>query len=230
MKTNTYNEFTDSIICGNALNILRGVPDGAIDLTVTDPPYGVRYKDRTGRSVRNDNNLQAVLPVFDELYRAMKQNSFCVSFYGWNRVDEFMRAWKEAGFKVAGHIVWVKNYSSRTGVFNYRHEQAYVLAKGYPARPAKPIADVQPWTRTGNRAHPTEKAVESIQPLIRSFSKTSDLVCDPFSGSGSTSVAAALSGRHYLGIELEEKYCAHARQRLAGVSHYLASQTHQMVA
>lgn len=220
----------NKIICGNALEVLKEVPGGAIDLAVTDPPYGVRYRDRTGRSVRNDDDLSAVLPVFGELFRAMRANSYCISFYGWNRVDEFMKAWKGAGFTVAGHIVWTKDYSSRTGVLKYHHEQAYVLAKGRPHRPAQPIADVQQWTRTGNRAHPTEKAVETLQPIIRAFSASGELVCDPFSGSGSTSVAAALSGRHYLGIELEEKYCTHARQRLAGVSRYLESRTAQVAA
>ncbi|TDL74115.1 DNA methylase [Palleronia sediminis] len=220
----------NKIISGNALEVLKEVPSGIIDLAVTDPPYGVRYRDRTGRSVKNDDDLSAVLPVFGELYRAMRPNSYCISFYGWNRVDEFMKAWKDAGFTVAGHIVWTKDYSSRTGVLKYHHEQAYVLAKGRPARPAAPIADVQHWTRTGNRAHPTEKAVESLQPLIKAFSKRGDLVCDPFSGSGSTSVAAALSGRQYLGIELEEKYCAHARQRLAGVNRYLQTRPDALAA
>jgi DNA modification methylase len=50
-----------------------------------------------------------------------------------------------------------------------------------------------------NRAHPTEKAVSILTPLIQAFSKRGDLVLDPFSGSGSTAVAAALSGRRYIG-------------------------------
>jgi adenine-specific DNA-methyltransferase len=65
--------------------------------------------------------------------------------------------------------------------------------------------------------HPTEKAVSVLQPLIRSFSRPGDLVLDPFSGSGSTLVAAALSGRRYFGIDLETKYVELARRRVAGV-------------
>lgn len=69
-------------------------------------------------------------------------------------------------------------------------------------------------------AHPTEKAVDILAPLVRAYCKPGDVVFDPFSGSGSTSVAAALNSRQYLGIELDDGYCQHARHRLAGVTRY----------
>jgi site-specific DNA-methyltransferase (adenine-specific) len=95
-----------------------------------------------------------------------------------------------------------------------------LLAKGNPARPEKPLSDVQPWTYTGNRVHPTEKSVRILRPLIETFSSPGGIVLDPFAGSGSTAVAASLSGRRYIGIELEESYCNLARERLAGVARY----------
>jgi len=208
------------IVQGDCAEVLKSLPDGAADLAVTDPPYLVNYRDRNGRSIMNDGGDPAFLHAFADLYRVLKPDSFCVCFYGWNRVDEFFGAWKQAGFRPVGHIVWAKNYTSRSGFLQYRHEQAYVLAKGRPARPAKPLADVQPWTYSGNRAHPTEKAVSILTPLVRAFSKPGDLVLDPFAGSGSVPVAAALAGRRYAGIELEERYCALARKRLAGVARY----------
>lgn len=64
--------------------------------------------------------------------------------------------------------------------------------------------------------------MNAITPLIRSFSKQGDLVLDPFSGSGTTAVAAALCKRDYLGIELEARYCDIARRRLLGVERYQA--------
>lgn len=213
-------ETINRIIQGDCTQLLRTLPSASVDLVLTDPPYGVNYKDRSGRSIAYDDDLSHILGAFSDLYRVLKPDSYCVSFYGWSKVDAFFNAWTEAGFRPVGHIVWAKDYASRTGVMEYRHEQAYVLAKGRPDKPARPIADVQPWAYTGNKAHPTEKAVSILKPVIGSFSRPGDLVLDPFSGSGSTAVAAALSGRRYVGIELDQGYCDHAMKRLAGVSRY----------
>lgn len=211
----------NQIIHGDSAQILQSLPPASVDLVVTDPPYLVNYRDRTGRRVAGDDSPDSVLPCFSDLYRVMKPNSFCVCFYGWNSVDLFLTAWKDAGFAPVGHIVWHKNYASRTGYLQARHEQAYLLAKGRPARPGKPLPDVQPWEYTGNKRHPTEKAVSVFRPLIESFSRPGELVLDPFSGSGSSAVAATFAGRDYLGIELEQKYCELARRRLAGAARFL---------
>jgi site-specific DNA-methyltransferase (adenine-specific) len=104
----------------------------------------------------------------------------------------------------------------------YQHEAAYLLAKGRPELPSAPISDVLPWHYTGNYNHPTEKAVDTMKPIIEAFTKAGDVVLDPFAGSGSSLVAAALLRRQYIGIELEQKYCDHARRRLAGVTRHLA--------
>ena len=209
------------IINGDCTEVLKTIPDESVDFVLTDPPYFVRYKDRTGRTIANDSRPESVLGAFDDLYRVLKPDTFCISFYGWNRVDAFFRAWKGAGFTPVGHIVWHKNYASSTGFLKARHEQAYVLAKGRPAKPARLLDDVQPWEYTGNRSHPTEKAVSILEPLIETLSHPGDVVLDPFSGSGSTLVAAVLSGRRYLGIELESRYCQLAEKRLAGAVRFM---------
>lgn len=209
---------TNTIICGDAVATLASMPAGSVDLVLTDPPYLVRYRDRTGRSLKNDDNPEAVLPAFAELFRVLKPESYCIVFCGWSAIAAFSGAWANAGFRTVGHVVWTKRYASRAGHTSYRHESAYVLAKGYPPVPACPISDVQSWEYTGNRAHPTEKAVGILAPLITAFSRPGDLVLDPFAGSGSTAVAAALNERRYIGIEIEPKYCELARKRLAGVA------------
>ncbi|MEJ1962215.1 MAG: DNA methyltransferase [Gammaproteobacteria bacterium] len=208
----------NQVIHGDCTQVLRTLPDEFVDLVVTDPPYFVRYKDRLGRTIANDGDPGSVLGAFTDVYRVLKPNSFCVSFYGWNSVAAFSNAWTTAGFRAVGHLVWHKSYASSRRFVSAHHEQAYLLAKGRPARPASPIPDVQPWEYTGNRAHPTEKAVSILAPLVRAFSQPGDVVLDPFAGSGSSLVAAALSGRRYLGIELEARYVEHAQRRLAGVA------------
>jgi DNA modification methylase len=66
--------------------------------------------------------------------------------------------------------------------------------------------------------HPTPFPVELPMRLILLYTKPGDVVLDPFMGSGSTAVAAARTGRHYVGYELSEEYCALAAKRLAGLS------------
>jgi len=196
----------------------------AVDLIVTDPPYLVNYRDRSGRRLLNDDNPAAVLSVFAPMARVMKANSYAICFAGWSALPQFTAAWEAAGLRIVGQIVWAKDYASRRGYTQYRHETAYVLAKGNPAKPTHPLPSVLPWTYSGNKAHPTEKAVDILAPLIRCFSQPSDLVCDPFAGSGSTCVAAALTGRRSVGIEIDPKHAATARARLAGVARYHSRQ------
>jgi site-specific DNA-methyltransferase (adenine-specific) len=95
------------------------------------------------------------------------------------------------------------------------HEQAYLLVKGNPTPPEKPISDTLDFPYTGNRLHPTQKPIEALAPLIEAFTKPGALVLDPFCGSGSTLVAARNLGRDWIGIELDNGHYHSASKRLA---------------
>lgn len=148
----------------------------------------------------------------------LRPDSFCVSFYGWTKIDHFFAAWKKAGFRVVGHIVFNKGYASSSRFVRYQHESAFLLAKGSPACPGNPIPDVLPWRYSGNKLHPTQKPLDAMKTLVEAFSKPGDLVLDPFAGSGTTCEAALIAGRRYLGFELDPTYHAAATARLAGVT------------
>ncbi|EDX32606.1 TPA: DNA methylase [Shigella dysenteriae] len=193
-------------VLGNCIDVMARIPDNAIDFILTDPPYLVGFRDRQGRTIAGDKTDEWLQPACNEMYRVLKKDALMVSFYGWNRVDRFMSAWKNAGFSVVGHLVFTKNYTSKAAYVGYRHECAYILAKGRPRLPQNPLPDVLGWKYSGNRHHPTEKPVTSLQPLIESFTHPNAIVLDPFAGSGSTCVAALQSGRRYIGIELLEQY------------------------
>lgn len=62
--------------------------------------------------------------------------------------------------------------------------------------------------------HPAQFPIAVVERIILACSRPGDLVLDPFNGSGSTGVAALRHGRRYLGIEINERYCELARERL----------------
>lgn len=148
------------------------------------------------------------------MYRALKNDAFAISFYGWPKTDLFFAAWKKAGFRIAGHIIFRKRYTSKSAFLQYRHEGTYLLLKGRPPFPAAPPPDVMDWVYSGNKLHPTQKSVDILHPLIEAFTKPGELVLDAFAGSGSTCVAAQCAGRAYLGIELDAAHHRTATCRL----------------
>ena len=70
------------------------------------------------------------------------------------------------------------------------------------------------WSMPENTEHPTQKPEKLLAKLILASSNKEDMVFDPFLGSGTTSVTAKKLGRHYIGIEQNEIYCALAEKRL----------------
>ncbi len=221
--TNTLQPFLNRVTRADCTQALRQLPGESIDLVVTDPPYIVHYRDRFGRSYPNDDNSRWVFPAFAEVYRVLKPDRYCVSFYGWKNVDRFLLAWKECGFSIVGHFTFIKTYASRVSHTRMMHESAFLLAKGQPRKPLRPLDDVIEYRYTGNKFHPTQKPVSAITPLIKAYSRENDIVLDPFGGSGTTGVAAHQCNRRFILFEMTREYSDAARQRLAKVDQPLAA-------
>jgi site-specific DNA-methyltransferase (adenine-specific) len=205
----------DAVLLGDCVSVMATMPGASVDFVLTDPPYLVHYRElRDGRQVTNDDNARWVRPAFAQIHRVMKPGAFCVSFYAWNRVETFTAAWRAAGFRIAGHFVFRKQYASSSRYVQHRHECAYLLVKGGAALPAKPIPDVLDWSYTGNRLHPTQKPVSALKPIVAAFSAAGGVVLDPFCGSGSTLVAAKELDRSYVGIELDAGHHRTATERM----------------
>lgn len=204
----------DQVLLGDCRDVLRTLPADSIDMVLCDPPYLVNYVDRSGRSLAGDRDGDWLMQAFAETYRVMKPSTVAVSYYSWTKVDEFMAAWRAAGFRIVGHLVFPKRYASSSGMVRYQHEQAYVLAKGSPRPPENLIGDVIEWQYSQNTLHPTQKPLNVLTPLIESFCPFGGTVLDPFAGSGSTLVAARLAGRHGIGIEVDAKMHQAANARL----------------
>lgn len=206
--------YFNRVIQGDCIPVMRRMPGASIDLVVTDPPYLVDYRARDGRTIAGDRDGSWLRPAFTEIARLLKPDSFCVSFYGWNVAERFVWEWKRVGLRPVSHFAFVKDYGSRDGYTEGCHESAYLLAKGRPPMPEKPIRDVLPREYTGNEFHPHQKPVSSLEPLIKAFSRVGDLVLDPFAGSGSTGLAARNCRRNFILIEKTTRYHRNACSRL----------------
>lgn len=141
---------------GDCLTTLPRLPAESVSFILTDPPYITRYKSRDGRTVPNDDNSAWLKPAFAEMFRVLERDSFAVSFYGWPGADRFMRAYRDAGFRVVGYFAFPKRYTSATRFLRYQHECAHLLAKGNPKQPREAIGDVIDWSYTGKKLHPTQ--------------------------------------------------------------------------
>jgi site-specific DNA-methyltransferase (adenine-specific) len=83
------------------------------------------------------------------------------------------------------------------------------------------------WSMPENTDHPTQKPEKLVAKMILASSNEGDTVFDPFLGSGTTSVVARKLGRNYVGVEVDETYCALAEKRLAMVEEEKSIQGYQ---
>jgi DNA modification methylase len=223
VATSQQSTFTNQILHSDCIDVMKLMPANSVDFILTDPPYLVNYRDRSGRTIQNDVDETWLKPAMAEAYRVLKQDRVAVMFYGWTKIDAFFEAWRSAGFQPVGHIVFRKSYSSKSRFLRYQHEQAFLLAKGRPPLPKQPLGDVMDMPYSGNKLHPTQKPVPTLAQLIRSFSLPGESVLDPFAGSGSTCAASLLTGRKYIGVEMDDVYFQQASERLQRVHQRVAA-------
>src|SRR5512135_3074076 len=216
--TNPYYESDGvTIYRDDCRRILPLLPNGSIDFVLTDPPYLMKHVGRWDgerKTIVGDDDPSWLVPVFSEIWRVLKPDSFEVSFYGWQAADLFVRTFKALGFRLVSHLAFVKNVWGLGRYTRGQHEAVYLLAKGRPAAPARGISDVIEWEREQDAVHPNQKPVAALYPLVAAYAPPGGVVLDPFLGSGSTLRAAKDSGLGAIGIEVEERYCRYAAERL----------------
>lgn len=203
---------------GDCLEVLPTLPSESIDFVLTDPPYLVGYQGRwdgARQVIAGDADPSWLRPAFADIYRLMKPDTLCVSFYGWPHVDRFLGIWKEIGFRPVSHLAFVKRQWGLGRFTRSGHETAYLLAKGRPRKPAAAVSDVFDWQRDAVTLHPNQKPVAALASILHTYCPADGIVLDPFMGSGSTLRAAKNLGMSAVGIEIEERYCMKAVARLA---------------
>jgi site-specific DNA-methyltransferase (adenine-specific) len=214
----------------DAVEWLNALPAGSVDLMVTDPPYESLEKHRAiGTTTRlkmskaSSNTWFRIFPnhrlasLFQAAFRAMRMNSHVYVFCDPDTLWHAVPAAEAAGFRFWKPIVWDK-LTLGMG-YHYRRQYEFILffEKGKRRLRDLGVPDVLRAKRV-HRGYPTEKPVELVRTLITQSSEPSQLVCDPFFGSGATGHAALLEGRSFIGTDVDAKAVLAARERLGAVA------------
>lgn len=215
-----------SIIQGDALSRLREIPDGAVHLVITDPPYESLEKHRAiGTTTRlkhsksSSNNWFSIFPnhrfpeLLEQIYRVLAKNAH---FYLHCDAETmfFVKPIAESiGFKFWKPLIWDKQKIGMGYHYRSRHEYILFFEKGKRKLTNLSVADVIECPRIW-KGYPTEKPVRVSEILVTQSSKLGEVVLDPFCGSGSTGVAALTNGRHFLGIDLCSEALKVSRSRI----------------
>lgn len=208
------DKYLNKIIVGDCLEVMKGMPDKSVDLIITDPPYGIGEVDGTNKTrsklaiskdygVKDWDNVIPSKEYFREMFRVSKNQII----FGGNYFVEYLKnsscwlVWdKDNGDNDFAdcELVWT---SFKSAVRKVKFRWHGMLQEDMKNKET--------------RYHPTQKPVGVMKWIISKYSKESDLILDPFLGSGSTAVACKELGRKYIGIELDPQYIKIANNRLA---------------
>ena len=229
-----------TLYLGDCLEILPTL--GKVDAVVTDPPYcsgaateagrggathqGLRSETmRSGRFhwFRADNMTTAGLC---ELLRSMcvrapvAEDGHILAFCDWRMVTMLGPAMESAGWRLRNLVVWNKGHFGAGTGFRPQHEMIIHLTQRSPKFHSASFGNVLTHKRvsSGDRAHPTEKPVGLMVDLLTVSTPAGGTVLDPFMGSGSTGVAALMSGRKFIGIERDPAHYESAVRRIEAAS------------
>lgn len=206
---------------------MKGIDSDSIDLLLTDPPYGMEFRSNYRKVkhevIKNDNNLDWLPDFIEESYRVLKDNSHIYLFSSHHKIDVFKQA-LEKYFEIKNILVWLKNNTGMgdlTGDYTPQCEFVIFAQKGRRELNGRRDSNILRANKTGNNLHPTEKPIDLMEFLITKSSNKGEIVLDPFAGSGSTLIAAELTKRNYIGIEISPEYCRVIEDRLKSITNSL---------
>lgn len=222
-----YESPLTTVYHGRAEDVLPLLRTESVDLVATDPPYGVGWQsgrrkeafERIANDLPTDRDL--VKQIIEQCVRVVAQQRHV---YAFGPVDVF------DGLKVSDvvQMVWDKGTmgsGDMTSAWGPSHELLNMTVSKHrhagktglsvlPTRLRK--GTVLRYNRPTGKAvrSPSEKPVGLMREIIESSSRQGDTVLDPFAGSGSTGVAAILSGRRAILVECVPQWVAMTIERV----------------
>lgn len=225
---------------GEALDLLRSIPDASVDALVTDPPYSSggatssQRRQSPNKKYPSSGSRNAKLPTFfgdnrdqrsfalwcslwlSECLRVCKPGAPAVLFSDWRQLPLLSDVFQSGGWVWRGVAVWAKP-SARPQKGRFTAQCEYVVWGSNGPMPAGKDAPVLPGfyleSAPRKRVHITQKPLPLMASLLR-IVKPGGLVLDPFCGSGTTGVAAVQSGFRFLGLEMSREHAANSRGRI----------------
>jgi site-specific DNA-methyltransferase (adenine-specific) len=204
--------------CCDARDGLAQIKDESIDLIFTDPPYrvisgGNKYPTapkgmlsaNDGKHFEhNDIHFTEYVP---HLYRVLKPGKHCYIMTNVLNMFELQSVAIMAGFRLHNVLIWKKNTATPNRWYMKNCEYILMFRKGnaVPIRDcgAKTVID---FPIVKDRDHPTEKPQDLVRYYVENSSDPQDIVLDPFMGVGTTGQVCAITGRKFVGFELDPTY------------------------
>lgn len=205
-----------TIYHGNCLDIL---PHITADVAITDPPYGVNLGAGAGSS-RYKNEPYLNLSDDEEFVTSVcvPAVSLCLERFGRVAMTPGNRC-MFAYPRPTDVGIWYNPASTNRGAWGFCFANAFIFFYGND--PHNVGNGMIPNSLAGHCDsvdgidHPCPKPLLFASWLVKRASRPQEIICDPFTGSGSFLIAAKNLGRKAIGIEIEEKYCEIAAKRLS---------------
>jgi len=218
------DDFINKIICGDCLDVMKDIPNNSVDLIVTDPPYAIGMSSNGSKASNLDNNI--IKPFFvlfiKNCKRILKLDGELYCNTDWRTYPFLYQIFCDYMI-IKNCIVWDYEWIKAGSHYRFSHEFIIYAIKEKNVRKfsasERDVWRIPPINFTSsNKLHQAEKPIELNKKMIVNSSKIGDIVLDPFCGSGSTLVAAKQLNRQFIGIEISERCCKIAHDRLESVS------------
>ena len=227
------------LFLGDCLEVLPTLEAGSVDAVVTDPPYSVseagsvhvgRNGDRRNLDFFDDDCdwERMTETVLEAAGKARAASTDTASHYWWcghRQLGRLAAVYENLGWKTK-FLVWAKACpapappwsgwpsGAELCLYAYRPGRKWKIAPADMPRSNVFVADSYRYGQPGKVAHPTQKPLAVIEPLLSASSEPGDVVLDCFMGSGTTGVACVRTGRRFIGVEKEPKYFDIAVRRI----------------